>query len=73
MDWSFDHVLYSKLQIWELICENILEAGFVTLPDSRKCETILRWLRDQGLVMLLCDFKEQGVIQIGTPKGQDLL
>ena len=51
MDWSVDDSLYSRFKTWKLKTENIQEVGLPSLPDARKCRTLLGWSWNQGLDM----------------------
>ena len=42
MNWSVDESLYNWLKILSLKCKNISEVEYATLPDTRKCYTLLR-------------------------------
>ena len=51
MNWMVDDLLYARLHMWKLKCENILEANVASLSDTRKYKILLRWSSDQGLEM----------------------
>ena len=51
MDYTVDDSLYARFKTWKLRCKNTLETELVSLPDTKECKILLRWLGDQGLGM----------------------
>ena len=45
MEQSVDNTLYLWFKIWKLKCEFILEVEVASLPDVRKCKTLLLIIR----------------------------
>ena len=52
MNWTMDDGLYHRFLKWCLKCKTILDCELENLPEKQKCQKVIAWLGDFGMIYM---------------------